>query len=283
MKTLSLMKVSSSLGKALRYFSAAIVALSASTGLAGASVIHPLDQWSNEWTNVKAGGDTTLEIVDGALVISRPPPPQGGTINSTGAISFWNGSSTIPGILGDFSGSVVLNSTNRVSDAWGVVIGAQSTTFTTSKRTNYQGYYIALVPGEEGNSGLNIWYNHTIGDRPSNQDQLVHDRQPGALFSNGVDYLLEFSVSGPTISASLWNLSETGEKTGSVLAEVSYEADADITGYFGLKAFRLGNTASRSFSDLKLDVIPEPGSVALAAVAVLGCLLHRSFSSKKPR
>ncbi len=272
--------------KAIFYSGIALGISLATPNAAQAAVITPLDHWTDQWKSVKSGGATIIEMQGDTLVISRPAPPPGGSVSSTGGIAFWEGSDTVSGQLSNFSGSVILNSEGRVNDAWGVVVGAQSTTFTGSEATNYRGYYIAFVPGDGGeghNAGLNIWYNHTTGDRPTDGDALVHDQTPGAVFPNEVDFLLELSVTGATINASLWNVDDDGVKTGSVLASVTYTAEDPVVGYFGLKAYRLGNTASRSFSDLKLEVIPEPGSVALACSAALGCFAYRCFASRRSR
>lgn len=282
----TLLNVPSRFRKALFYSGIALGALAVTPEMARAGVITPLDHWADQWKSVKSGGATVIEMQGDTLVISRPAPPPGGSVNSTGGIAFWEGSAVIPGQLSNFSGSVILNSVGRVNDAWGVVVGAQSTTFTGSETTNYRGFYIAFVPGDGGeghNSGLNIWYNHTTGDRPTDGDALVHDQTPGAVFPNEVDFLLEFSVNGATINASLWSVDDDGVKTGSVLAAVSYTADDPVVGYFGLKAYRLGNTASRSFSDLKLEVIPEPGSVAMACFAALGYFACRSVAYRRSR
>lgn len=247
------------------------------------AVITPLGQWPGEWTTVRSGGDTKVEMIGGKLVMTRPAPPEGGSVNSTGAISFWNGSLATSGVLGDFSGSVVLSYPSRANDAWGVIVGAQSTTFTSSATTNNRGFYIGLLPNSAANGGgLYIWENLLTTALPSPLTALASNNQWSGALSANTDLLLEFSVTGATLRASLWNLDPlTQEKTGEVLAAVTYTDDKAITGYFGLDTFRLGGSTSRSFSDLKLTVIPEPGAVALGSMALLVCLVFFGISGKR--
>lgn len=241
---------------------------------AGAAIIMPLDQWPTQWTTAKSGGDTVIEMVGEKLVIQRP-----GEGNSTGGIAFWNGNQDTDGVLGSFSGSVVLSYQSRSNDVWGVLVGAQSKTFTNDIATNNRGFYIGIKPNSPDAAtnpgGLYIWENfRATSTSPSSGNAVATGEHfwSGTLDTN-TDFLLEFSVTGATIEASLWNLDQTTREKGSLLASLTHTHTQAVTGYFGLEAFRFGNPTSRTFSELKLEIIPEPGSAALGGVALLTWLV----------
>ncbi|HWL51059.1 MAG TPA: hypothetical protein VNQ90_01390 [Chthoniobacteraceae bacterium] len=235
-----------------------------------AAIITPLDQWPNGWTTVKSGGATLVGMAGEKLVMERPDEG-----NSTGAIAFWDGDATVPGgALGNFSGSVVLSYGGRSSDVWGVLIGAQSKTFTSNASTNNKGFYIGIKansPAAATNpGGLYIWENFlATSTNPTSGNAVAGGGLWTGTLDANTDFLLEFSVAGAKIEASLWSLDPLTREKGSLLASVTHTHDAAVTGYFGLEAFRFGNPTSRSFSELKLEIIPEPGSAALGAAALL--------------
>lgn len=240
---------------------------------AGAAIITPLDQWPDGWTTAKSGSATEVEMVGEKLVIRRPASG-----NSTGAIAFWDGNESIAdGMLGDFSGSVVLSYSSRSNDVWGVLVGAQSKTFTSNAATNNRGFYIGIrASSTEDTSpgGLYIWENFLASSTsPVASNALTGDGQWTESLAPNTDFLLEFSVVGATIEASLWNLDPVTRAKGSLLANVTHTHAAPVTGYLGLEAFRFGNPTSRYFSELKLEAIPEPGSAALGAAALFTWLV----------
>lgn len=248
---------------------------------AQATQLQPLDLtiFPDDWTVAIGSSGTVVEVstfndVD-YLRIGRPPDAGG-----VGAIAFWDGNTEFENgffPIG-YTGSVVLRPAATGVIPFGVVVGAENKTYNNNVNTNNRGFYLAT----NVTAGLGIWFNtlNTTTETASNTI-LGEESSTWSAFDSGlsadVDYLLEFSVIGPALAASLWEMDSSGNKLGNALGSVSYTHTENITGFFGLKAGRIGNTRSGYFRDVDLTVIPEPGlsGVIITALVALGLARRR--------
>lgn len=261
----------------LKTLSMLLIALTTLAGVLGA--VTPLDDWPTGWVTA-AHGNTLVEkeaLGEEGMQVEYLKITRSGS--GVGAITFWDAG----GRMSDYSGSVVMrhvfSTHSRVQDPYGVLIGAENQTYNNSATTNHRGYYIGVKPGSsDGDGGLGIWFNSVITTTNYSADTVV---DPGAYASfdflpANIDYLLEFSVMGPSILASLWTLDGEGQKIVSV-ADVSYTASEDIEGFFGLMGGRYSGNDTRYFRDLNMTMIPEPSVVGalMGAFLIGGVLLFR--------
>lgn len=231
-----------------------LLALLSAPLLAEPQLILDSQKWPEGWTN-DAQGSTEVKFVEkeGRHWLEVRREQQG-----VGAALFWNGPGQRDGQLGSLSGSVILCTERTArSDAFGVLLGAQAPVWNNTAGTNHRAYYLAIIPERKGTGtgALGIWYNTRTTQTESSESPLAEAAFPSAALLSGHPVLLTFSVRDEKIEAALWELDESGEKTGTALAELAYTTGAPITGALGLKAGRLGNTTARWFTDLKVELV----------------------------
>lgn len=175
--------------------------------------------------------------------------------------------------IADLQGSAIFNTNNSDMDDWAM------------------GYHLRADVTNDTHAG----YIVSVGNRDSHAPELdtpfigialgtessIHQRTRGGFLavtdiderlSNNTDYVINFSATGSTISASIWTTDATPELLGSVTYSDAANTDA---GYFGFAS--LQGSSSGRYDVRDLEVIPEPGtaSLLLGSLAVLGLLRRR--------
>lgn len=198
-------------------------------------------------------------------------------IGDNSAVAYYTGPDSQ---LANFQGSVIIynagGGSGRVYPV-GVVLAAQNATY-----DNSQGYYLGFqsldgtVGGDTQERGLGLYFNANNGtfDYWSDAANAVAFAAHSEV-TNNVSVLLEFSVMGSVIEGALWHLDANDQKTGDVIASLSYTAGDELSGLIGLRLGNLGGNRTAYFRDL--TIIPEPASIAvLLGVAILaGTMLLR--------
>ncbi len=241
--------------------------------------LHPLDlagwtQHANppdthpDWTTVGVSSVVNVTVAEFEdndwLSIQRTG------IGDNSAVAYYTGPDSQ---MSNFQGSVIIynagGGTGRVYPV-GVVLAAQNATY-----DNSLGYYLGFqslsgtVGGDTQERGLGLYYNANNGTYDywsGAANAVAFDAHTGV--TSGVPVLLEFSVMGSVIEGALWNLDGNDQKTGDVIATVSYVAESALSGYIGLRLGNLGGNRTAYFRDL--TIIPEPASMtAVLGLAVL--------------
>lgn len=158
------------------------------------------------------------------------------------------------GVIENFHASVILNASGGTAANFprGIVARAQSTSSTIS------GYY-AYVRADTIFISLNgnIAANSSLVEAP-----LIE------TLAKDTDYEFHFTAVDFTLTASVYKADAFGDFT-ILLGSVSTEHNLYTSGLLGLRTAPDGNNRFTTFSNLKVEVIPEP-SLAWGALAVLG-------------
>ncbi|HWL53682.1 MAG TPA: hypothetical protein VNQ90_14690 [Chthoniobacteraceae bacterium] len=183
--------------------------------------------------------------------------------------AFYTGSQgpIVDGVIENFNASVVLSVTGGTSGNFvrGIVGRAQSVS------SSIVGYYAYLRSDR-----IFISLNAATGEGSS----LVETTLAETL-AKDTEYQLHFSANGSLLAASVYKKDVLGEFT-ILLGEVSTMDDTYASGILGLRAAPDGDTRYATFSNLEVEVIPEP-SLAWSALAMLGWIGWRQRRKRAER
>lgn len=170
--------------------------------------------------------------------------------------AFYTGSQgpIVNGVIDNFNISVTLSATGGTAGNFprGIVARAQSTS------SSLLGYYAYVRAG-----AIFISLNGATADNSSLVEAVLTEN-----LAKDTDYELHFSADGSLLTASVYKADSFGEFT-ILLGSVNTTDTTYSSGIIGLRTAPDGNTRYTAFSNLKVEVIPEP-SLAWGALAMLG-------------
>lgn len=160
----------------------------------------------------------------------------------------------VNGVIDNFNISVTLSASGGTAANFprGIVARAQSISSSIS------GYYAYVRAGE-----IFISLNGATTTNSSLVDAVLTE-----TLVKDTDYELRFSAIDSLLTASIYKADSFGDFT-ILLGSVSTTDTTYTSGILGLRTAPDGNNRYSTFSDLKVEVIPEP-SLAFGALAVLG-------------